>query len=1208
MKRLHLFVSETNKCIIEHRVVAVNTFPKTVNIFSDMFLHIGIRGNIARMDGEELSTCLRLQPTRPEKATGTVISRDDDEYYRINHYDAMSPFLVSLTSPSDHWVFLSTSGGITAGRKNADHAIFPYSTVDRVTDAATTTGGITIVLIAHGGDWLRWEPFNRALDSIYSVARSVEKNALGNTITFEVRNVDLRLTFRQSWATSPEYGIVRRCQLTNDSGEKRSVAVLDGIRNTLPALTTAAFNAAFSNLLDAYKRNELLQESGIGIFGLSAVPTDLAEPSEALSATTWWQTGLETQAILLCADQLDQFRRTGEVETESDIKARRGAYIAVSRFGLDTGTSKDWLLCGEVDQDPAEIVALHQRLASSADMRKEVAESITQATSELERILARNDGLQETGNRMTQLHHMANVTYNVMRGGYFAYDYEVPISDFRGFVRRRNRKEAEAQSRFIESLPERLRVDELLSRVSELESATLIRLAHEYLPLTFSRRHGDPSRPWNAFSIESHEPDGSPRLAYQGNWRDIFQNWEALLHTSPLFITSVICKFLNATTIDGYNPYRITDEGIDWERPDPNSVWANIGYWSDHQIVYLQKLLELSEKYQPGELNKLLTTEISSFADVPYVIAPFQQMLDDPNSTITFDDERDRAILRMCEEMGSDAKLLHDEHGTVVHTNMIEKLLILLLAKASNFVPLGGIWMNTQRPEWNDANSALVGKGASVVTTAYLERYASFVKGLIDYSPQPEYLVFETTDQWISEVADALRFGLSPEAKWTPSLRLDFMQRCGNAATTYRASVRRSPSAGRCKVTRERVVELLGLTERFASETVRQNRRHDHLFHSYNTLSVERNERGEPIGVTVLPMFEMLEGQVAAISSHSVPPQEAAQTLDALRNSCMYREDQNSYMLYPNRDLPGFMERNVIPPDAVERSRAIEHLLADNGQQLIVADPAGGVHFNASFRNATILRRHSVEYRARRPSAEFTATDEQELLTLYEDTFHHRNFTGRSGTFYGYEGLGSIYWHMVAKLLLAVQENALSAHRAGDHKLAAELREKYFDIRGGIGFNKQPFEYGAFPADPYSHTPLSGGAKQPGMTGQVKEEIITRFAELGLLIDHGRIVFDGFLVEDCEFLQQPSTLSYVDVNGESQQLDLLAGSFGYTFCQIPIVVTGEVGPPQAVIHWKDGHTVDIDSLTCEDDVSRSVFMKSGDITRIDVRFANDPTV
>jgi hypothetical protein len=34
--------------------------------------------------------------------------------------------------------------------------------------------------------------------------------------------------------------------------------------------------------------------------------------------------------------------------------------------------------------------------------------------------------------------------------------------------------------------------------------------------------------------------------------------------------------------------------------------------------------------------------------------------------------------------------------------------------------------MNTQRPEWNDANNALVGKGLSVVTVAYLRRFIAF--------------------------------------------------------------------------------------------------------------------------------------------------------------------------------------------------------------------------------------------------------------------------------------------------------------------------------------------------------------------------------------------------------------------------------------------------------------------------------------------------
>ena len=54
------------------------------------------------------------------------------------------------------------------------------------------------------------------------------------------------------------------------------------------------------------------------------------------------------------------------------------------------------------------------------------------------------------------------------------------------------------------------------------------------------------------------------------------------------------------------------------------------------------------------------------------------------------------------------------------------------------------------------------------------------------------------------------------------------------------------------------------------------------------------------------------------------------------------------------------------------------------------------------------------------------------VLDTFGDVFGLRSFTGRSGTMYGYEGLGCIYWHMVSKLLLAIQENWLRGGRQDD--------------------------------------------------------------------------------------------------------------------------------------------------------------------------------
>ena len=137
------------------------------------------------------------------------------------------------------------------------------------------------------------------------------------------------------------------------------------------------------------------------------------------------------------------------------------------------------------------------------------------------------------------------------------------------------------------------------------------------------------------------------------------------------------------------------------------------------------------------------------------------------------------------------------------------------------------------------------------------------------------------------------------------------------------------------------------------------------------------------------------------------------------------------------------------------------------------------------------------------------------LVEAYERVLRHHAFTGRSGTMFGYEGLGCIYWHMVAKLLLAVQEQVFAAADAEAPELDA-LKAHYRRVRDGLGYRRSAAAFGAFPADPYSHTPGEGGARQPGMTGQVKEEILTRWGELGLRVRDGQVHFHPVLLDAGE--------------------------------------------------------------------------------------------
>src|SRR4029453_1015070 len=116
-----------------------------------------------------------------------------------------------------------------------------------------------------------------------------------------------------------------------------------------------------------------------------------------------------------------------------------------------------------------------------------------------------------------------------------------------------------------------------------------------------------------------------------------------------------------------------------------------------------------------------------SYADVPYRLKPYEQILANPHETIAFDWEAHRQITARAQKLGADGRLVHDNSGQVLKVTLLEKLLVSVLARLSSLVLDGGIWMNTQRPEWNDANNALVGNGISMVTLCYLRRSIAFL-------------------------------------------------------------------------------------------------------------------------------------------------------------------------------------------------------------------------------------------------------------------------------------------------------------------------------------------------------------------------------------------------------------------------------------------------------------------------------------------------
>ena len=137
---------------------------------------------------------------------------------------------------------------------------------------------------------------------------------------------------------------------------------------------------------------------------------------------------------------------------------------------------------------------------------------------------------------------------------------------------------------------------------------------------------------------------------------------------------------------------------------------------------------------------------------------------------------------------------------------------------------------------------------------------------------------------------------------------------------------------------------------------------------------------------------------------------------------------------------------------------------------------------------------------------------------------------------------------------------------------------------------KDPVEYGAIPTDCYSHTPAHAGAQQPGMTGQVKEEVLTRLGELGVRVVDGRIrLSPGLLPPDQLFADLGSPTSH---------------TARFTLCSVPMTLNpGTID--EVAIERGDGSRERRNGLELTAQESTDIFTRSGSIARVEWHVGTD---
>ena len=446
-----------------------------------------------------------------------------------------------------------------------------------------------------------------------------------------------RLAFRYRWAGCDEFGWVRTATLENRGtirGAGRA-ARRPAERPALRAPRSACTSSRATSSTPTRRRRSTPRPGWGSSRSPPGSPTG-RRPLEVLRANTVWCCGLEGRRVHLSGDAVDAFRqRPGAAPEQTVLNGARGNYLVSSRFELeprptrtlaprrrrragttsrsptcaahpapddDLGDRRSRTACDGAGESLRRIVG--QRRRPPADRPHRVAGSTTSPTCCSTTCAAASSPELRRARRPTSPTSWRCATARAARPGSPAWPAardQLTVQDLlrrpRGTGRRRPRA---AVPRVPAALlrPTPRRPEPALEPLRDPASATATATA---------------------------------ALHYEGNWRDIFQNWEALCASFPGSCPSIVAKFVNASTVDGFNPYRITRDGVDWEIVDPDDPWSNIGYWGDHQIIYLLKLLEALDRARSRRPARTCwAEEIFSYADVPYRIKPYEDILEDP--------------------------------------------------------------------------------------------------------------------------------------------------------------------------------------------------------------------------------------------------------------------------------------------------------------------------------------------------------------------------------------------------------------------------------------------------------------------------------------------------------------------------------------------------------------------------------------------------
>ena len=92
-------------------------------------------------------------------------------------------------------------------------------------------------------------------------------------------------------------------------------------------------------------------------------------------------------------------------------------------------------------------------------------------------------------------------------------------------------------------------------------------------------------------------------------------------------------------------------------------------------------------------------------------------------------------------------------------------------------------------------------------------------------------------------------------------------------------------------------------------------------------------------------------------------------------------------------------------------------------------------------------------------------------------------------------------------------------------------------------------------------------------------------------------MFNPRLLRKGEFLKEPETFAYVDINKEVKEIEVAKDSLCFTYCQVPIIY--KLSEKEALtVEFNQGPSLAFTDLKIDLNTSKKVFERTGEISQI----------